>query len=57
MCLLREMEVNLMDPLRNGATDDQLKEVIEAGIWLKPWGHGLSHNVIPLNRVMSEIGG
>ena len=57
LCLLREKEVNLMAPLRNGATDDQLIKIIEEGIWHKPWGHGLDQNIIPLNRVMSEIGG
>jgi GTP 3',8-cyclase len=57
LCLLREKEVNLMEPLRNGASNDQLKAVIEEGIWWKPWGHKLDQEVIPLNRVMSEIGG
>ena len=57
LCLLREKEVNLMEPLRNGATNEQLKTIIEEGIWWKPWGHKLDDNIIPLNRVMSEIGG
>jgi len=57
LCLLREKEVNLMEPLRNGATDQELTDIISEGIWWKPWGHGLQENVIPLNRVMSEIGG
>ena len=57
LCLLREKEVNLIDPLRNGATDEQLITIIEEGIWFKPWGHGLNQAIIPLNRVMSEIGG
>jgi cyclic pyranopterin phosphate synthase len=57
LCLLREREVDIMTPLRNGASDQQLKDVIEEGIWWKPWGHGLAQDVIPLNRVMSEIGG
>lgn len=57
LCLLREMEVNLMEPLRNGANDEALKKLITDGIWWKPWGHGLERNVIPKNRVMSEIGG
>ncbi|HZD09825.1 MAG TPA: GTP 3',8-cyclase MoaA [Candidatus Binatia bacterium] len=57
LCLLRENEVNLMDPLRNGASDEALKKLIADGIWWKPWGHGLARNVIPKNRVMSEIGG
>ncbi|MBK8985945.1 MAG: GTP 3',8-cyclase MoaA [Chloroflexi bacterium] len=57
LCLLREKEVNLLDPLRAGASNAEMKAIIEAGIWWKPWGHGLSQDVIPLNRVMSEIGG
>ncbi|MCA9934331.1 MAG: GTP 3',8-cyclase MoaA [Ardenticatenaceae bacterium] len=57
LCLLREKEVNLLEPLRNGATDQELTDIILEGIWWKPWGHGLQQNVIPLNRVMSEIGG
>lgn len=57
LCLLREKEVDLMTPLRNGASDEELIEIIEEGIWWKPWGHGLAQDIIPLNRVMSEIGG
>lgn len=57
MCLLREMEVNLIDPLRAGADDEELTKIIRKAIWYKPWGHGLAEDVIPLNRVMSEIGG
>lgn len=57
LCLLREKEVDLMTPMRNGATDAEMVEIIEKAIWWKPWGHGLGDDVIPLNRVMSEIGG
>jgi GTP 3',8-cyclase len=57
LCLLREKEVDIITPLRAGASDEELAEIIEAGIWGKPWGHGLAENIIPLNRVMSEIGG
>ncbi len=57
LCLLREKEVDLLTPLRNGASNDQVKAIIEEGIWWKPWGHKLGDDVIPLNRVMSEIGG
>jgi cyclic pyranopterin phosphate synthase len=57
LCLLREKEVNLMAPLRDGAGDDELKEIITKAIWWKPWGHQLGEDIIPLNRVMSEIGG
>ncbi|MCI0580245.1 MAG: GTP 3',8-cyclase MoaA [Chloroflexi bacterium] len=57
LCLLREKEVDLLTPLRAGASDEELAKIIEDGIWWKPWGHGLAQDVIPLNRVMSEIGG
>lgn len=57
MCLLREYEVDLLTPLRAGAREAELKALINKAVWHKPWGHGLAHNVVPLNRVMSEIGG
>jgi GTP 3',8-cyclase len=57
LCLLREKEVDLIGPMRRGAGDAELMEIIETAIWWKPWGHGLAQDVIPLNRVMSEIGG
>ena len=57
LCLLREMEVDLLTPMRGGADDDQLRALITDGIWWKPWGHQLAEDIIPLNRVMSEIGG
>jgi cyclic pyranopterin phosphate synthase len=57
LCLLRDGEINLIDPLRNGASDQELVEKITKAIWWKPWGHGLDEDIIPLNRVMSEIGG
>ncbi len=57
LCLLRESELNLMDPLRSGAGDDELKQLITEAIWWKPWGHQLDEDIIPLNRVMSELGG
>ncbi|MCP4427804.1 MAG: GTP 3',8-cyclase MoaA [Chloroflexi bacterium] len=57
LCLLREKEVDLLTPLRNGANDLQLQTIIQESIWWKPWGHKLGDEVVPLNRVMSEIGG
>jgi GTP 3',8-cyclase len=57
LCLLREGEVDLLTPLRAGANLGELRTLILDGIWYKPWGHGLAEGVIPLNRVMSEIGG
>ena len=57
LCLLRENELDLLKPLRAGATLEDLRRLILDGIWSKPWGHGLAEGVIPLNRVMNEIGG
>jgi len=57
LCLLRENEVDLLAPLRAGASDEALAKLITDAIWVKPWGHGLAQDVIPLNRVMNEIGG
>ena len=57
LCLLREGEVDLLTPLRAGASLEDLRQIVLDGVWYKPWGHGLAQGVIPLNRVMSEIGG
>jgi cyclic pyranopterin phosphate synthase len=57
LCLLREGEVDLLTPLRAGANLIELRQIILDGVWMKPWGHGLAEGVIPMNRVMSEIGG
>jgi cyclic pyranopterin phosphate synthase len=57
LCLLRDDEGDLLTPLRQGATDAELEALIRNLIWRKPWGHGLPDGVIPLERVMSQIGG
>ncbi|MDZ4766605.1 MAG: GTP 3',8-cyclase MoaA [Chloroflexota bacterium] len=57
LCLLRDKEVDLLTPLRNGASEDAIRQIIIDGVWWKPWGHGLADDVIPLTRVMSQIGG
>jgi len=57
LCLLREGEVDLLAPLRNGAAFGEMRQLILDGLWQKPWGHGLAEGVFPLNREMSEIGG
>jgi cyclic pyranopterin phosphate synthase len=56
-CLLREHEVDLLTPLRGGASLEELRKIILEALWEKPWGHGLAEGEIPLNRGMSEIGG
>lgn len=57
LCLLREKEVDLLTPLRAGASLEDLRKLVLDGIWYKPWGHGLKEGEFALNRVMSEIGG
>jgi GTP 3',8-cyclase len=57
LCLLRENELDLLTPLRHGASLEDLRKLIVESIWQKPWGHGLADGEVPLNRVMSEIGG
>lgn len=57
LCLLRDAEVDLLTPLRAGASDEELRALIAQGVWNKPWGHGLAQNVIAQSRVMSQIGG
>lgn len=57
LCLLREDEVDLMGPMRAGASDEDLRQIIVNGIWRKPWGHGLADGDIAMNRAMNEIGG
>jgi cyclic pyranopterin phosphate synthase len=57
MCLLREYEIDLLTPLRQGVSQEDLRNMVLDAVWNKPWGHGLADGEIPLNRVMSEIGG
>jgi cyclic pyranopterin phosphate synthase len=57
MCLLREYEVDLLSPLRSGASYEQLRQLILDAVWQKPWGHGLAKGLVPNMRAMSEIGG
>jgi len=57
LCLLRDKELDVRTPLRQGCDVADLRQKIEDAIWFKPWGHGLAAEEVPRNRVMSEIGG
>jgi cyclic pyranopterin phosphate synthase len=57
LCLLREVEIDLLSLLRSGASDAELRCLVIESIWEKPWGHRLADGEVPLNRAMSEIGG
>ena len=57
LCLLRDDEIDLLSPMRAGASDEELRALMASGVTRKPWGHGLAQNVIAASRVMSQIGG
>jgi len=57
LCLLKEKEVDLLTPLRAGASMEDLRTLILDGVWQKPWGHDLAKGDVALNRTMSQIGG
>lgn len=57
LCLLRDREVDLLTPLRQGCTVGELKAIMRQAVWNKPWGHGLPEGEIPQQRVMSQVGG
>ncbi len=57
LCLLRGDEVDLRDLMRAGADDAAIARQMRAGIWRKPWGHGLAEGDRQTIRGMSQIGG
>ncbi|MGZ6347592.1 MAG: GTP 3',8-cyclase MoaA [Anaerolineales bacterium] len=57
MCLLRDYEIDLLTPLRAGASLEELRNLVLEAVWNKPWGHGLAKGEIAVNRAMNEIGG
>lgn len=57
LCLLRDHEVDLLTPLRQGCSVEELRTLVREAVRNKPWGHGLPEGEIPVSRVMSQIGG
>jgi GTP 3',8-cyclase len=57
LCLLRDDEVDLLTPLRAGASFEELRILMRDGAYHKPWGHGLAQGVIAEKRMMNQIGG
>ena len=58
-CLLNNYEKDIITPLRSGASDDELKDIILAALTKKPSFHGLtdpSAKGIPISH-MTSIGG
>ncbi len=57
LCLLRDEEVDLLTPLRNGASFEDMRVLMRDGAFHKPWGHSLAQGVFADNRAMNQIGG
>ncbi|MDI6736123.1 MAG: GTP 3',8-cyclase MoaA [bacterium] len=56
LCLGMESELDLKEPLRQGASDDELKELVMQALRTKPTGHQF-HLKQPNGRQMAAIGG
>src|SRR6478752_6516022 len=57
-CLFSQKETDLRDPLRDGASDDDLAALIQAEMWSKAAGHGIGEpGFVQPDRPMSAIGG
>lgn len=56
-CLLSDFEVDLKQPLRSGASPEQLKDLIREAVAAKPERHHLSEGLRPTARAMGQVGG
>jgi cyclic pyranopterin phosphate synthase len=56
-CLLSDSEIDLRQPLRSGASPEELKQVIKEAIQKKPKEHQLSRGRTSRKRFMSQVGG
>ena len=57
LCLLRDDEVDLLTPLRAGASFEEMRALMREGAFHKPWGHGLAKGYFRRESVMNQIGG
>ena len=56
-CLLGDEEIDLRQPLRAGASPDELKRLIQKAVESKPQRHKLAEGAPPGKRPMVQIGG
>ena len=56
-CLLSDREIDIRTPLRAGASDAELREIVTRAIAAKPAHHHLNEGRAPKGRKMVEIGG
>ncbi|MHB8104118.1 MAG: GTP 3',8-cyclase MoaA [Dehalococcoidales bacterium] len=57
LCLLREDEIDLREPLRSGASVEELKALIAKATAAKPKGHQLAEGNVHKGRPFSQVGG
>ncbi len=56
-CLLSDGEVDLRQPLRQGASPEELSQLIRQAVVSKPERHRLGEGVSPQRRPMCQVGG
>jgi GTP 3',8-cyclase len=57
LCLLHEDEIDLREPLRGGASIEELKKIMADAIAKKPKGHNLGQEGNHKGRPFSQVGG
>ena len=57
LCLLRDDEADLLTPLREGKSYEEIKALFYAAAFRRPFGHALAEAMYPQARVMIQIGG
>ncbi len=56
-CLMADGEVDLRTPMRTGASDAEIEELIRLTVFHKPKEHRLEDGMAPVGRNMSQLGG
>jgi cyclic pyranopterin phosphate synthase len=56
-CLLSDEEIDLREPLRNGASSEQICHLIQEAAAAKPLGHQLAKGITSKKQAMAQIGG
>lgn len=56
-CLFSDVEVDLRTPLRSGATENDIRDLIQQAVDIKPRCHHLAEGISPNGRTMSQVGG
>jgi cyclic pyranopterin phosphate synthase len=56
-CLLNDQEIDLRQPLRDGASPEKLKQLIIEAAQKKPRKHKLAKGRVSSKRLMSQVGG